>query len=257
MSYSHSIPRTVQVRRDHLFGLIGVVAALAACVTWVVTTFAFDTGTSGAASSLQATATRVGAAQQPATFTMTRKQIEGLSTMAPQTATFTMTRKQIEGLSTMAQQTGRQADSLMSMTPAQLASVGLGTGYQLPNAQELTDRGGHPRLDEPGDTAVHRVGHEPHVRAARRRGGGPPVADGEGGERTLSPLPVVALAMAYSTTGEWIVGDRSPGQAGSLGRSTRLWAGGEQLPVPLGDDFDVAVDHSYRGLVVDRVRRHR
>ncbi len=135
MSYSHSIPRTVQVRRDHLFGLIGVVAALAACVTWVVTTFAFDTGTSGAASSLQATAARVGAAQQPATFTMTRKQIEGLSTMAPQTATFTMTRKQIEGLSTMAQQTGRQADSLMSMTPAQLAGVGLGTGYQLPNAR--------------------------------------------------------------------------------------------------------------------------
>ena len=43
----------------------------------------------------------------------------------------------------------------------------------------------------------------------------------------------------------------------SPGRSTRFWAGGEQLPVSLGDDFDVAVDHSYRGLVVDRVRRHR
>ena len=67
-------------------------------------------------SNSQATATRVGAAQQgPATFTLTRKQIEGLSTMA--------------------QQTGRHADPLMSMTPAQLAGVGLGTGYQLPNAQ--------------------------------------------------------------------------------------------------------------------------
>ena len=56
---------------------------------------------------------------------MTRKQIEGLSTMAaPQTATFTMTRKQIEGLSTMA--------PFMSMTPAQLAGVRIGTGYQLP-----------------------------------------------------------------------------------------------------------------------------
>ena len=54
--------------------------------------------------------------------------------MAPQTATFTMTRKQIEGLSTMGQQTG-DADPLMSMTPAQLAGVGLGTGYQLPTAQ--------------------------------------------------------------------------------------------------------------------------
>ncbi len=136
MSVSASIPATVQIRRDHLVGLIGAVAALAACVTWVVTAFAFDTGTSGAVSSSQATSTRVGAAQQaPATFTMTRKQVEGLSTMAPETATFTMTRKQIEGLSTMAQQTGRQADPLMSMTPAQLAGVGLGTGYQLPNAQ--------------------------------------------------------------------------------------------------------------------------
>ena len=116
MSASASIPATVQIRRSHLLGLIGAVAALAACVTWVVTAFAFDTGTSGAVSSSQATSTRVGTAQQvPATFTMTRKQIEALSTMAPQT--------------------GRHADPLMSMTPAQLAGVGFGTGYQLPNVQ--------------------------------------------------------------------------------------------------------------------------
>ena len=51
MSVSASIPATVQIRRDHLLGLIGAVAALAACVTWVVTAFAFDTGTSGAVSS--------------------------------------------------------------------------------------------------------------------------------------------------------------------------------------------------------------
>jgi hypothetical protein len=116
MSVSASIPATVQIRRGRLLGLIGVVAALAACVTWVVAAFAFDTGTSGAVSSSQATSTRVAAARQvPATFTVTRKQVEGLSTMAPQT--------------------GRRADQLMSMTPAQLAGVGLGTGYQLPNAQ--------------------------------------------------------------------------------------------------------------------------
>ena len=116
MSFSAPIPATVQIRRGHLLGLIGVVAALAACVTWVVTAFAFDTGTSGAGSSSHATSTRVAAAQQdPATFTMTRRQIEGLSTMAPQT--------------------GRHADQLMSMTPARLAGLGLGTGYQLPNAQ--------------------------------------------------------------------------------------------------------------------------
>ena len=124
MSVSGSIPATVQIRRRHLLGLIGAVAALAACVTWVVTAFAFDTGTSGAVSNSHATATSAAAQRAPATFTMTRKQTEGLSTMAPQTATFTMTRKQIQGLSTMTQQTGRHADPLMSMTPAQLASMG-------------------------------------------------------------------------------------------------------------------------------------
>src|SRR5262245_11236419 len=33
------------------------------------------------------------------------------------------------------------------------------------------------------------------------------------------------------------------------------WPGGEQLPVPLGDDLDRAVDHFDGGVVVDRVRR--
>ena len=50
----------------------------------------------------------------------------------------------------MAQQTASaRRSALMSMTPAQLAGVGLGTGYQLPNAQTVTDRGGSPGLDEP------------------------------------------------------------------------------------------------------------
>jgi hypothetical protein len=112
MSVSASIPATVQIRRGHLLGLIGLAAALAACVTWLVTAVALDDGTSGAVSrSASASASQ----RVPATFTMTRKQIEGLSTMAPQTASHT--------------------DPLLSMTPAQLAGVGLGTGYQLPNAQ--------------------------------------------------------------------------------------------------------------------------
>ena len=132
MSVSASIPATVQIRRGHLLGLIGVVAALAACVTCGGDRVRVRHRYVGSGVELDQ---RLGVAAGPATFTMTRKQIEGLSTMAPQTATFTMTRKQIEGLSTMAQQTGRHADPLMSMTPAQLAGVGLGTGYQLPNAQ--------------------------------------------------------------------------------------------------------------------------
>jgi hypothetical protein len=112
MSVSASIPATVQIRRGHLLGLIGAVAALAACSTWVVTELAFDNGSSGAVSS-------------PADVSSSQR--------VP--ATFTATRKQIEGLSTMALQTGSHAVPVMSMTPAQLAGVGLGTGYQLPNAQ--------------------------------------------------------------------------------------------------------------------------
>ena len=112
MSVSASIPATVQIRRGHLLGLIGAVAALAACSTWAVNEVAFDSGTSGAASS---SAARSVSQRVPATFTATRKQIEGLSTMALQTRS--------------------HVDPVMSMTPAQVAGVGLGTGYQLPNSQ--------------------------------------------------------------------------------------------------------------------------
>lgn len=112
MSVSASIPATVQIRRGHLLGLIGAVAALAACSTWAVTEVAFDSGTSGTVSSSA-----------------------GVSASQRDPATFTATRRQIEGLSTMALQNGSHADPVMSTTPAQLAGVGLGTGYQLPNAQ--------------------------------------------------------------------------------------------------------------------------
>ena len=115
MSVSASIPATVQIRRGSPARADRVAAALAACVTCGGDRVRVRHGTSGAGSRSQATAT-VGAANRvPATFTMTRKQIEGLSTMAQQTAS--------------------HANPLLSMTPAQLAGVGLGTGYQLPNAQ--------------------------------------------------------------------------------------------------------------------------
>ena len=41
-----------------------------------------------------------------------------------------------------------------------------------------------------------------------------------------------------------------------LSRLACFRAGGKQLPVPLGDDFDGAVDHLDGGLIVNRVRRH-
>ena len=150
MSVSASIPATVQIRRGHLLGLIGVAAALAACVTAVVPAVAFDSGTSGAVSKLDQ---RLGVERVPATFTLTRKQIEGLSTMA--------------------QQTAGHADPLLSMTPAQLAGVGLerGTAADRP---ELADLGGRPGVDEPRDSAVHRVSHEPHVEQLAAGGAGHP-----------------------------------------------------------------------------------
>lgn len=115
MSYSHSIPASVRLSRTQLVGMVVAVAALTAAVTWAVSSLAFDTAASGGASSSQTSSSRVGAAKRtPASFTMTRTQIEGLSTMAQQE---------------------RRADPLMSTTPAQLAGLGLGTGYQLPTEQ--------------------------------------------------------------------------------------------------------------------------
>jgi len=48
MSASTTIPATVQIRRSRLVGLIGLVATLAAVVTWGLVAFAFDNGSSNA-----------------------------------------------------------------------------------------------------------------------------------------------------------------------------------------------------------------
>src|SRR5512132_3864347 len=54
MSLSHSIPPTIHIRRSRLTGLIAVVAALAAAVTWLVLTLAFDNGTTSSTASAPA-----------------------------------------------------------------------------------------------------------------------------------------------------------------------------------------------------------
>jgi hypothetical protein len=96
MNFSTTIPATVQIRRGRLFGLIGVVAALAAVMTWMLLVLAFDNGTSAATSSLQTDAVA------PVSF---------------------------------AARDARRIPSIMSLTPAQLAAGALGTGYALPSAQ--------------------------------------------------------------------------------------------------------------------------
>jgi hypothetical protein len=133
MSVSASIPATVQIRRGHLLGLIGVVATLAACATWVVTAVAFDTGGSGSGSSSQGTSIHVGAAQRsPATFTTNRRQIESLSTMA-QVPAMSMTPAQLAAgpalesvLASMSPRTRRYTRAVMDLTFAQLAAGAAG-----------------------------------------------------------------------------------------------------------------------------------
>ncbi len=189
MSYSHSIPPTVQIRRGHLLGLIGVVAALAACITWVVTAFAFDTGASGAVSARPASPRRR-VSRRPSPRPASRSKRSRRWHRSRPRRPSPRPEAQIGVLSTMALQNVRHDDPIMWMTPAQLAGLGLGTGYQLPERAELADRGGHPGFDEPADTAVHRVGHEPHVQPARRGRRGPALAPRLRGE--VLPLPSTA-----------------------------------------------------------------
>jgi hypothetical protein len=64
------------------------------------------------------------------------------------------------------------------------------------------------------------------------------------------------IPLGYVARGRWTRHDRCnhAGARTAHGRTSVL--GGKQLPVPLGDDFDGAVGHLHRGLIVDRVRWH-
>ena len=118
MSYSHSIPPTVQIRRSQLVGLVVSVAALAALLTWAVSSLAFDNGatsttsrvTSKHAAAVASNAWRV--VPPPVQLRRTAR----LSSLA--------------GIPSVA--TTPRAVSIMSLTPAQLFAGALG-GYALPN----------------------------------------------------------------------------------------------------------------------------
>ena len=119
MSVSVSIPTTVQIRRSRLIGLVALVAVLAAAVTSIGLTIAFDGGTSATASSLQRSshlsASAVQDRQVSSTVMVNRAQGDALASMARPSSTVTVTRAQGDALASMV-----PPDEIMSMTPAQL-----------------------------------------------------------------------------------------------------------------------------------------
>jgi hypothetical protein len=114
MSVSPSIPATVEIKRGRFIGLVAAIAVLAAAVTWALSSFAFDSGSSTTASSdVQASA--IGNPLPPASLHF--RVVGG------------------PGSATSAAQDARNVPSIMSLTPARLAGGALGTGYALPTAQ--------------------------------------------------------------------------------------------------------------------------
>ncbi len=101
MSTYPSIPATVEIKRGRLFGLVVGIAALTAAVTWVLSAYAFDSGSS-------------------TTTAATAPAVQGYMSYLGQRA----------GVNT------NRAPSIMSLTPAGLAANALGTGYSLPSASK-------------------------------------------------------------------------------------------------------------------------
>jgi hypothetical protein len=76
MSASTSIPATVQIRRSRLVGLIALVAALAAAITWAVFAIASDNGTSNAVSGSKTTVSHAqSSSMQDAIMSLTPAQV--------------------------------------------------------------------------------------------------------------------------------------------------------------------------------------
>jgi predicted metal-binding membrane protein len=119
MSYPHSIPPTVQIRRTQLVGLIVAVAALAAAVTLTVSSLAFDDGTTSSTAS---------SASRPAS---------SVAQNARRVPSMPVTGAQVAALASIGMQPSRYIDAIMSLTPAQLPAGALGTGYA-----PATDQGG-------------------------------------------------------------------------------------------------------------------
>jgi hypothetical protein len=114
MSVYPSIPATVEIKRGRFFGLVAVVAVLAAVVTWIVVAYGFDNGSSTAASNgVQAS--------------------EIVNPLPPASMHFRV----VAGpdSATSAAQDAHKVPSIKSLNPAGLADGVLGAGYALPTRQ--------------------------------------------------------------------------------------------------------------------------
>ena len=151
---SPSIPATVEIERGRLFGLVVGIAALTAAVTWALSAYAFDSGSSTATPATKPIAHRYMSyfGPHPATATDTPP-VQGYMSYLGQGASVDTNRAasvgsyfptpqdlaQVGGSYTIGgaqtQDAGR-ASSIMSLTPAGLAANALGTGYVLPSAQQ-------------------------------------------------------------------------------------------------------------------------
>ena len=107
---TYPIPATVEIRRGRFFGLVAVVAVLAAAVTWIIVQYGFDNGNSTATSSVQAS--------------------EIVNPLPPATMHFQVVAG--PNAATSAAQDARKVPSIMTLTPARLAAGALGTSYALP-----------------------------------------------------------------------------------------------------------------------------
>jgi hypothetical protein len=135
-SASPSIPATVEIRRGRFIGLVAAVAALAAVVTGLAVAFAYDNGGSTSGSSRVVSAEVTG---NPLPVLPHATVVAGPSA-ASVVGSYLPTPQDLTqvgggGYTIGGGETLDKGPSIMSLTAADLAANGLGTGYALPSSQ--------------------------------------------------------------------------------------------------------------------------
>jgi hypothetical protein len=128
---STSIPATVQIRRGRLVGLVGIVAAVAAAVTWLVLAVAFDSGTAVTLPSAQPASVSVSsdglASNVPSIMSLTPAQLAaGALGTGYQLPTKRSGPTVASVLASMSPETRRYTKAVMRLTFAQLSAGAAG-----------------------------------------------------------------------------------------------------------------------------------